>query len=140
MDLYTQSYALDRGLDSIVFVDKQKAGALPEGQRALLPPDEGMPAKLRQLLDKPDLSDYLESTFGPISSNGSLLSPQGFGNALQHTRNELQQMWGIATDTEASTSATAPLSVVISRALRVLSGESDLRAELAAYQGLLLRG
>lgn len=139
MDLRTQRYALNRGLDLIDYRSSDGTPALPDALAALLPPEESLPAQLRLLLDKPDLADFLESSFSPENWDMSLLTPQRYTQTLQSTVEALRaaQMPG---SSETAGDVQKNLQAILSNALSVMDWECSLRTALRLYQNLLLRG
>ncbi|MGI4982193.1 MAG: hypothetical protein ACRYGL_02470 [Janthinobacterium lividum] len=144
IDIRSQPYALDRGLDRIDYVQDAPLDALPEGLTTLLPPGRQASASLRQLLDKPDLTDYLENAFAPRLTDHALLGPQVFAQALHGVAQELQHALGahdrLARGTARETGARAGDDKVFTRALRVVRRELDLRAEVNMNLNLLHKG
>lgn len=148
IDIRSQPYALDRGLDRIDYVQDTPLDALPEGLATLLPPGRQASASLRQLLDKPDLTDYLENAFAPRLTDHALLGPQVFAQALHGVAQELQHALGAhdrlargaERGTARETGGHAGDDKVFTRALRVVRRELDLRAEVNMNLNLLHKG
>ncbi|MCY0387269.1 hypothetical protein OVY01_08480 [Robbsia sp. Bb-Pol-6] len=150
IDLSSQPYALDRGLDRIDYVNDQPLDALPAGLTTLLPPGRQASASLRQLLDRPDLTDYLESAFEPQLTDHALLGPQVFSQALHGVAQELQRTLGAAARSDAARETSPGAATdngagaggdrILARALRVVRRELDLRAEVTMNWNLLHKG
>lgn len=146
IDLSAQPYALDRGLDRVDYVRDRALDALPEGLATLLPPGRQASASLRQLLDRPDLTDFLENALAPRLPDPALLGPQVFAQALHGAARELQGALDDAVErAPPDTPRTAPDAAanphkVFARAVRVVRRELDLRAEVAMNWNLLHRG
>jgi len=119
MDLRTTHYyALDRGLDSMSLLDETVPASLPE-QSTLVPPQLRYPAQLQQLLDKPDLSEFLVSAFVLPTGNAVLSGPSQFAAALENAKEELH---ALLSDT------TAPLAYGMGKAPPTSSGKSKAAA------------
>ena len=88
MDLRTQHYALDRGLDGTTLHTDTVPLKLPE-QSFLVPPQGRYPAQLQQLLDKPDLGDFLANHFIKPQGDAALSGPAQFATALENAQAEL---------------------------------------------------
>lgn len=148
MDLRTQYYALDRGLDSMSLLDEMAPGSLP-AQSNLVPPQLRYPAQLQQLLNKPDLNEFLANAFLLPTGDAVLSGPSQFAAALEDAQAELQALLGgspTAPPQNEAPSAKPPPALspsaqrLVQRAGRVLERESGLRADLASYRSALLKG
>lgn len=139
MDLRTQYYALDRGLDSTSLLDESAPASLPQ-QSALVPPQLRYPAQLQQLLNKPDLNEFLANAFFLPTSDAALSGPSQFVAALDNAQAELKMLSLDAATAGAGAGAVAGAQRLAQRAVRVLERENGLRADLASYRAALLKG
>lgn len=129
-DMRISGLTFDRGIDSISYGSGQAAGQhLPERQE-LAPSSEGVRAQLSQLLDKPNMEDFLNDALRPTSHNRELLTPGRFTQAMEEAL--------------AGLSAAAELggddARVLNRAVRLLKEESGLRDLVAMYRSALYQG
>jgi len=119
MDLRTtQYYALDRGLDGMSLSDETMPASLPE-QSTLVPPQLRYPAQLQQLLNKPDLGEFLASAFVLPTGNAVLSGPSQFAAALENAKAELRALLG---DTAAP--LAAPPAYAMGKAVPTSRGRS----------------
>ena len=105
----TQYYAFDHGLDSASLADEAVHVSLPE-QSTLVPPQLRYPAQLEQLLNKPDLGEFLANAFMLPTGDAVLSGPSQFAAALDDAQTELHALVSDSTspllDGRAKSSST----------------------------------
>jgi hypothetical protein len=121
-------FVFDRGIDRIIRNDQREA-SLPDA--APLPPSEATAsAELDRLLALPNLQDYLASDLQPAVTDRAMLTPQGFGLALQDA---------IAT-LDAHVAESGAPSPALGKARRLLEREAELRDLVGSYRSALYQG
>ena len=122
--------SFDHGIDTIVYArkDEQTAQGLPD-RRNLMPSDDPVRAQLSQLLEKPNIGQFLEEALRPDIGNRDLLMPSAFAEAL---REALKALAGLAENGGDSR--------VLNRAVRLLKEETNLRDLVAMYRSALYQG
>jgi type III secretion protein X len=124
------SLVFDRGIDTITYTSNEAARqSLPERQ-SLVPPAEGIKARLLELLAPPNTTTYLQEQLRPILDNQNLLLPTHYSETLSAALESLSTAAERDTDN----------SRVLNRAVRVLKEEVNLRELLQMYRSVLYQG
>lgn len=130
-DMYTNSLALERGIEGVSHLQRDVDDhALWPERHALPPPSRGVRAHLAELLYTPDTTRYLNATLQPVLSNPELLMPGKYHATLTRA---LQDLRG-AADSQADDDRT------IKRAIRLLGEEIGLRELANLYRSALYQG
>lgn len=128
MDIRSQPFAFDRGLDRIIHGDSA-APALPQ-QHELAPSELEGVGQLERLFEQRSLEDRLEAAVRPEVSDRDLLLPAAFRAALDRALGTLRDAAEHRPDDAR----------VLNRAARLLKEETDLRDLVAMYRGALYQG
>jgi len=122
---------LDYGIDGIVHARGSQAETqgLPE-RRNLTPTDDPVRTQLTQLLEKSNIGHVLEEALRPEIGNRDLLMPARFRAVLQQVQKDLAAL----ADQSGNDSR------ILSRAVRVLKNEAELRDLVAMYRSVLYQG
>jgi len=130
-DLNISNLSFDRGINDIVYARKEETGdrQLPERQD-LPPPSEGVKAQLAELLEKPNIEQFLETSLKPEVGNRELLMPAKFSQALS----------GAVADLTAAAEGAGDDAKALNRAVRLLKEETGLRDLVSMYRSALYQG
>ena len=126
--------SFERGIEHIAYARKESATQhLPE--RHELPPSaEGVKEHLNELLQKPNISRFLDEALRPAISNRELLMPGRFSQALATAQASLRQAAG-----QGENLAEQDIRA-LNRAVRLLNEESGLRELVSMYRSTLYQG
>ncbi len=131
-DIRLNNLIFDRGIDTITYAREEAASTMPERGEAP-PPDIGTRARLDLLLQTPSMDNRLDQALRPKLQHRDLLMPGRFSEALGGALTQLR-------DAAQGGPEATDQSRVLSRAVRLLSEESNLRELVQMYRSALYQG